>query len=124
MSAVYRPMTISKIYFARTPALEKAIHIFFKPYHSTLRIFHAKFSIEGKYLYGSHILIFFYLEGNHTLCGENLYFIWKFSNGNTETGCYINKLVVVFNPDQTRSQDEKLLSDHLYEKSGTVKLPI
>ena len=46
-------------------------------------IFHAKLGIKGNYLYVSHTLFILYLEGNHTLFGEKLYIIWKFSNGNT-----------------------------------------
>ena len=30
------------------------------------------------------MFIILYLEGNHTLFGENLYFNWIFSNGNTD----------------------------------------
>ena len=48
-------------------------------------IFHAQIGIWGKYLYVSHTLSILYLEGNHTLFGEKFYFIWKFSNGNTES---------------------------------------
>ena len=46
--------------------------------------FHAKIGILGKNLYGSHTLFILYLDGNQTLFGEKLYFIWKFSSGNTE----------------------------------------
>ena len=46
-------------------------------------IFYAKIGIPGEYLYASHTLFILYLERNHTLFGEKLYFIWKFSNGNT-----------------------------------------
>ena len=53
---------------------------FFKPCHSKFMIFHAKIGILGKNLYVSHTSF----EGNHTLFGEKLYFIWKFSSGNTE----------------------------------------
>ena len=42
-----------------------------------------KLGIWGKYLYVNHTLFILYLEGNHTLFGEKLYFIWKFSSGNT-----------------------------------------
>ena len=35
------------------------------------------------YLYVSHTLFILYLEGNHTLFGEKLYFICKFISGNT-----------------------------------------
>ena len=79
MSAIYRPMIISK-----KIELAPAIHIFFKSYHSNYIIFHAKIDILGKYLYVSHTLFILYLEENHTLFGEKLYFIWKFSSGNTE----------------------------------------
>ena len=47
-------------------------------------LFHTKMCILGKYLYVGHTLFILYLEGNHTLFGEKLYFIWKFSSGNTE----------------------------------------
>ena len=53
---------------------------FFKPCHSKFMIFHAKIGILGKNLYVSHTSF----EGNHTLFGEKLYFIWKFSSGSTE----------------------------------------
>ena len=46
-------------------------------------LFHAKMGILGKYLYVSDTLFILYLEGNHTLFGDKLYFIWKFSSGNT-----------------------------------------
>ena len=49
-------------------------------------IFHAKIGILGEYLYVSHTLFIHYLERNHTLFGEKLYFIWKFSIGNTDRG--------------------------------------
>ena len=45
--------------------------------------------ILGKYLYVSDTLFILYLEGNHTLFGDKLYFIWKFSSGNT--GLLISK---------------------------------
>ena len=48
--------------------------------------FHGKIFILGKYLYASHTLFILYLEGNHTLFGENLCFICKFSTGNTDDG--------------------------------------
>ena len=82
MSAVYRPMSISKKNLLAPSALARAIHVFFKPYHSKFLIFH-KNGILCEYLYVSHTLFILYLEGNHTLFGEKLYFIWKFSNGNT-----------------------------------------
>ena len=47
-------------------------------------LFHTKVGIRGENLYVSHTLFILYLEGNHTLFGEKLYFIWKFSSGNTE----------------------------------------
>ena len=37
--------------------------------------------ITGEYLYVSHTLLILYLESNHTLFEEKLYFIWKFSSG-------------------------------------------
>ena len=46
-------------------------------------LFHAKMGILGKYLYVSDTLFILYLEGNYTLFGDKLYFIWKFSSGNT-----------------------------------------
>ena len=46
-------------------------------------LFYAKMGILGKYLYVSDTLFILYLEGNHTLFGDKLYFIWKFSSGNT-----------------------------------------
>ena len=88
MSAVHRPMSISKI-FLRT------IHILFKPYHSKLMLFHRKMFILGKYLYVSHTLFILYLEGNHTLFGEKLYFICKFSSGNTGNFSDSYKLILL-----------------------------
>ena len=46
-------------------------------------IFHTKIGILGEYLYEIHTLFILYLEGNHTLFGEKLYFICKFISGNT-----------------------------------------
>ena len=46
-------------------------------------LFHAKMGILGKYLYVSDTLFILYIEGNHTLFGDKLYFIWKFGSGNT-----------------------------------------
>ena len=46
-------------------------------------IFHTKIGVLGENLYISYTLFILYLEGNHTLFGEKLYFIWKFSSGNT-----------------------------------------
>ena len=43
--------------------------------------FHAKMGILGKNLYVIHTLFILYFNGNHTLFGEKLYFIWKFSSG-------------------------------------------
>ena len=71
MSAIYQPMSISK----KNPSLTQAIHIFYKPCHSKFIIFHTKISIWGKYSYVSHTLFLLYLEENHTLFGEKLYFI-------------------------------------------------
>ena len=51
---------------------------------SNLMIFRAKIGIFEKYLYVNHTLFILYLKRNHTLFGEKLYFIWKFSSGNTE----------------------------------------
>ena len=45
--------------------------------------FHTKIGILWKSLYGSHTLFMLYLDRNHTLFGEKLYLIWKFSSGNT-----------------------------------------
>ena len=45
--------------------------------------FQAKNCILGKYLYVCHTLFILYLKGNHTLFGEKLYSIWKFSSENT-----------------------------------------
>ena len=83
MSADYRSMCISK----------KIAHAFgaricntyiFKPCYSKFIIFHANL-VFGEYLYASHTLFLLYCEGNHTLFGEKLNSIWKFSSGNTET---------------------------------------
>ena len=51
------------------------MHIFFKPCYSKFMIFHAKIGVWGENLYASHTLFILYLEGNHTLFGEKLYFI-------------------------------------------------
>ena len=83
MSAVYRPMSISKKLLLSASAFVLIIHIFFKPSHSSFD-FSRKICILGEYLYVSHTLFILYLEGNHTLFGEKLYFIWKFSSGNTD----------------------------------------
>ena len=84
MSAVYLPMSISKKTLLVPSPLTSAIHIFFKPCHSKFMIFCTKIDILEKYLYINHTLFILYLQGNHILFGENLYFIWKFSSGNTE----------------------------------------
>ena len=83
-------MSISKRILLVPLALAEAIHIFSKPCHSKIMIFHAKIGILGKYLFVSRTLSILYLEGNHSfLFGEKLYFIWKFSICNTETTCCI-----------------------------------
>ena len=50
-------------------------------------IFHAKIDVLGRggweNLHVSHTLSILYLEGKHTLFKEKIYFIWKFSIGNT-----------------------------------------
>ena len=46
---------------------------------------HLLLGILGKLLCVNHTLFILYLDGNHTLFGEKLYFIWKFSSGNTDT---------------------------------------
>ena len=46
-------------------------------------IFCQKNAIWGEYSYVKHTLFILYLEENHTLFGEKLYFILKFCNGNT-----------------------------------------
>ena len=48
-------------------------------------IFHTKIGVWGENLYLSHTLFLLYLEGNHTLFGEKIYFILKFNSGNTES---------------------------------------
>ena len=53
-------------------------------------LFHAKMGIIGKYFYVSDTLFILYLEGNHTLFGDKLYFIWKFSSGNTKRGSTVD----------------------------------
>ena len=78
-------MSISKQILLAPLALARKIHIIFKPYHSKFMIFQAKIGILGKYLYVNRTLLKLYLDGNPTLFGEKLYFIWKFSSGNTET---------------------------------------
>ena len=69
--------------FACAFGVAKAIHLFFKRFHSKFMIFRAKIGILEKYLHVFHTLFILYLEGNHTLFGEKIYFIWKFSSGNT-----------------------------------------
>ena len=68
---------------ARAFGVAYAIHTFFKPCHSKFMIFRTKIGILVKYLYVFHTLFILYLEGNHTLFGEKIYFIWKFSSGST-----------------------------------------
>ena len=46
--------------------------------------FHAKIGILGKDLYVIHTLFILYFDGNRPLFGEKIYFIWKFSSGNTD----------------------------------------
>ena len=77
MSAVNQPMSISTNNFACP----------FKPCHSKFMIFHAKIGILLKYLNVDHTLFILYLEGNHTLFGEILDFIWKFRSGNKAKAC-------------------------------------
>ena len=59
-------------------------------------IFYTKIGILGEYLYVSHTLLILYLEGNHTLSGEKLYFIWKSSSGNTVCTFVIH--IIQWNP--------------------------
>ena len=47
--------------------------------------------ILGKYVYVSLTLFILYLEENHTLFGDKLYFIWKFSSGNTDDHVKFNR---------------------------------
>ena len=54
-----------------------------------------KLGVWGKYLYVNHTLFILYLEGNHTLFGEKLYFIWKFSSGNT-THCNSKTFMAIY----------------------------
>ena len=77
-------MSIPKIFLLAPSALAQTINMFFKPCHSKFMLFHTKMGILGKYLYVSDTLFILYLEGNHTLFGDKLYFIWKFSSGNTD----------------------------------------
>ena len=83
MSAVYRPMSIPKMFMLVPSVLTLTIRIFFKPCHSKFMLFHTKMGILGKYFYVSHTLFILYLEGNHTIFGDKSYFICKFSSGNT-----------------------------------------
>ena len=78
MSAVYRPMSLSQKNLSNM--------LFFRPCHPKFIIFHAKIGILVEYLYISHTLFILYLERNHTLFGEKLYFICKFISGNTAPG--------------------------------------
>ena len=64
------------------------IHTFFKPCYSKSMIFHAKIDVWGENLHVSHTLFILYLKGKHTLFKEKIYFIWKFSSGNTESIYY------------------------------------
>ena len=55
--------------------------------------------ILRKYLYVNHILFILYLEGIHTLFGDELYFIWKFSSGNTvqyELNHLLTKIFLIY----------------------------
>ena len=49
-----------------------------------------KNGIWGKYFYVNHTFFILYLEGNHTLLGEKLYFIWNLSSGNTGSSSTLN----------------------------------
>ena len=60
MSAVYRPMSISKRILLVPLVLTEAIHIFFKSCRSKCIISQAKICILGKYLYVSHTLFTLY----------------------------------------------------------------
>ena len=78
-------------------------------------LFHAKMGILGNYLYVSHTLFILYLEGNHTLFGDKLYFIGNLAvatlqldlSGQTPESvqnCFLKGWLVVFNvPSTTRS---------------------
>ena len=83
MSAVYLPMSKPKKIFSRLCRLHKQYIYFSSHVILNFMLFHAKMGILGKYLYLSHTLFILYLEGNHTLFRDKLYFIWKFSSGNT-----------------------------------------
>ena len=73
MSALYRPMSISK-----------KICSCLRRSHQQYIYFYEKSGIGGGgYLYVSHTLFILYLESNHALFGEKIYFIWKFSSGNS-----------------------------------------
>ena len=61
---------IKKILLAPS-ALTEAIHIFFKPCHSKILIFHAKNGIWGKYLY---VLKSYFI---YTFFRRKSYFIWR-----------------------------------------------
>ena len=66
-------------------------------------LFHAKIGILGKYLYVSHTLFIQNLEGNHTLFREKIYFIWKFSSGNTVLGSIMYDDHRPATPDRVRT---------------------
>ena len=82
MSAVYRPMSILKKFARALGACISDTHIL-KAISFYIYDFSRKNGIVGRYLYVYHTLFILYLEVNHTLFGEKLYFIWKFSSGNT-----------------------------------------
>ena len=63
-----------------------------------------KNGILGKYLDVSHTLFILYLESNHTLFGEKLYSICKFSSGNTVIDYSIRLLFQHRRPCSTREK--------------------
>ena len=67
----------------------------------------------------SHTLFILYLEGNHTLFGEKLYFIWKFSSGNT--GYDLRCLKKTLNPNNQQPTKHLILFDHQVNICGAVR---
>ena len=64
-------------------------------------LFHKKIGILGKCFYVNHTFFILYLEGNHNLFGEKLYFSWaslpnrrvRYSPNKTSGGIFAEKSI-------------------------------
>ena len=71
MSAVYRPISISKDFWLVSSMLTLAIHIFFKPRHSKFLFSHKNCYLVQLFQYMSYsYLVLLYFHGNHTIFSE------------------------------------------------------